>query len=117
MTTGASTRPTEGFGALALTPTQGLISDVLAARWRLGEQVWTFSDRVLVSIKSLASMGLVEWKHSSAEHTVLVWMTDEGIKAFVSDDYIPPILRAQENRRLDEQHSSTGYRARYPYGL
>lgn len=60
-------------------------------------------------------MGLVDWKHSTVEHTVLVWMTEEGIKAFVSDDYIPPILRAQEIRRPDEQHSATGYRHRYRY--
>jgi hypothetical protein len=76
-----------------LTPTEELMLEVLAGRWRLGEQMWTFSSRMKRCANSLADRGLVGWKGGIVEKTILVWLTDSGRAACLSPDYVPPIKR------------------------
>lgn len=65
------------------TPTQELILDLLGARWRLGEEVWTLDRRVLQQVRALEQQGLIEWKAGIVEGTILAWLTDKGIGATI----------------------------------
>lgn len=88
---------------LDLPPTQFLMAEVLAARYRCGEMTWTFPRSHKHIAKALEDRRLVWWKSGIVENTILVGFTDEGKKACLSADYVPPILRsknADEIRRL-----------------
>ncbi|MEU7978222.1 hypothetical protein AB0B63_06790 [Micromonospora sp. NPDC049081] len=78
-----------------LPPTQYLILEVLAARHRLGEHCWTFPSRpgIRTAVAALTVAGLVTWKSSPAQRSVLVWLTDTGRAAALDESYIPPINR------------------------
>jgi hypothetical protein len=74
----------------ARSPIQYLVLDVLAARHRLGEQVWTFPLRLKTALKVLAAEGLIGWKPGVNQGTALVWLTDAGRAAVLSETYEPP---------------------------
>jgi len=65
-------------GTLSFTPTEELILEVLQARIRLGEDIWTFDSRLGPSVAKLEAKGLVGSKAGIVEHTVLVWPTSDG---------------------------------------
>ena len=73
-----------------LPPTQYLILEVLAARHRLGEQLWTFPTRLRSYVERLADLGLVGWKSGIAPKTVMVWLTEAGGRAAMDESYVPP---------------------------
>jgi len=81
-----------------LTPTQDLIMEVLAARFRLGERTWTFDDHSAIrkAMRVLEERGLVTWKSGITENTLRAWMTEAGRAEYVTADYVPPILRPEE---------------------
>lgn len=79
-----------------LTPIQELMLEVLAARYRLGEERWTFNRRFFAAANALGTMRLVEWKHGIVEKTILVWLTPAGKKLMLSDTYVPPILQKKQ---------------------
>jgi len=74
--------------------------EVLAARYRCGENVWTFSTRCRNIAKALEDRRLVWWKSGIVENTIIVGLTDEGKKAFLSDNYTPPILRTKKSDEI-----------------
>lgn len=89
-----------------MAPTQLLVLEVLAARYRLGERIWPFNTRCRPAVRALADKGLVGWKGGIVEDTVLAWLTDEGRKGVLDDSYVPPILRderSDEIRRLQKR--------------
>jgi len=65
----------------ALPPTQYLVMEVLAARWRLGDRAWTFPSRLTPVMRSLEAAGLVWWKSGVVQGTVLAGFTDTGREA------------------------------------
>lgn len=71
-----------------LPPTQYLILEVLAARYRTGEQTWTFPNRVRPALEALSAAGLIGWK--AAPGLALAWLTDAGRAAALSPTYKPP---------------------------
>ena len=73
-----------------VTPTEYLTMEVLAARHRLGESVWTFPGNGTGALYRLSVKGLVGYKSGGVEKTVLAWLTDEGIKAWKLDQPYPP---------------------------
>ncbi|MEU0078443.1 hypothetical protein ABZY58_11150 [Micromonospora tulbaghiae] len=79
-----------------LPPTQYLMLEVLAARYRLGEQSWSFPKNQRHIAEQLARTGLVSWKSSPAPETILVWFTDAGKKLMLDRPYTPPILQREE---------------------
>ena len=77
----------EGF-----TPTEYLIGEVLAARYRLGEATWTFPTEVRKALRSLEARNLIGWKSGIVENTCLVWLTPAGRESSLSEDYTPPVF-------------------------
>jgi hypothetical protein len=76
----------------SLPPTQYLILEVLAARHRLSEALWTFPSGPAYrkAAGHLAQLGLVGWKSGVAPKTIQVWLTDAGRAASQSDTYVSP---------------------------
>lgn len=59
--------------------------EVLAARYRLGENLWTFDARCSQAIDALAERGWVLAMDGNVEHTVRASLTDAGLKAWRLD--------------------------------
>ncbi len=75
-----------------LSPTQELVMEVLAGRWREGRSVWTFSARHRRTLESLASLGLIHQKSGVVERTRLAWFSDKGLEAWgMNKDYAAPV--------------------------
>jgi hypothetical protein len=85
-------RETPGRESLlaALTPTEDLVLEVLAGRWRLGETFWTFKSSHRKAINALEAKNLVWVMHGIIERTVRVGLTEEGKKECLSDTYVLP---------------------------
>lgn len=81
---------------LDLPPTQSLVLEVLAARYRLGEGAWTFSTRHRPALEGLAARGLLGWKHGVIERSCLAWLTAEGRSATLSAAYKAPYAFKRE---------------------
>lgn len=73
-----------------LPPVSYLILEVLAARHRLGEQLWTFPSRLRPHLQRLSSQGLIGCKHGVAEGSMQAWLTANGREAALSATYTPP---------------------------
>lgn len=73
-----------------LPPTQYLILDVLAARYRLGEPYWSFPTSVRWALLGLQDAGLVEILGTAAPRAFRVRLTAAGKKLVVTDTYSPP---------------------------
>ena len=71
--------------------TQELVMEVLAARYRLGEQIWPFSRTARLALAALEDLGLVGYKSGIVERTYNAWLTDEGKTAVLSPTYVPPL--------------------------
>lgn len=78
-----------------MTPTEELVMEVLAARYRLGEHLWTFSagPTIYKAFRSLEAQGLIGWKGGITEKTCRAWLTDAGKTEMLDPEYVPPILR------------------------
>lgn len=76
-----------------LTPTQCLILDVLAARHRLGETLWTFSTDDKRALDGLEAIGLVHVMRGVAPRSVRARFTDAGVKRMRKEagGYISPL--------------------------
>jgi len=73
------------------TPTEALILEVLAARYRLGNKTWTFESRSNASLKKLADKGLLNFNSASTEGASLVWLTDLGVAILFPNKYSSPV--------------------------
>lgn len=85
---------------VGLTPTENLILELLIARFRLGERLWTFDSNVRKQVVSLASKGYAHEMNGIVPQTVRARLSDEAIAMYVSFDYVPPI--AKGNPELTE---------------
>lgn len=61
-----------------LTPSGDLVLEVLAARYRTGDKLWTFSTKVAPAIRSLEAAGLVSAMSGVTEHAVRASLTPLG---------------------------------------
>lgn len=77
-----------------LPPTQHLIMEVLAARWRLGEVWWTFPSRLRPALVALENAGLVSFKAGVVHKTLLASLTNAGLSQWIFAGYNPPQLEA-----------------------
>lgn len=75
------------------TLTEELVLEVMTARSRLGEHLWTFPSRATKPLRSLEDKGLVQVMHGVVENSVRASFTEKGKKRFLARDYQSPILK------------------------
>lgn len=86
-----TTTSTEAWDEKDFTPTQNLILELLQARLRLGERVWTFAPNLRKQIEALASKGLVI--HKNVVDGILVFPANEAFRAkLLASPYSIPLL-------------------------
>jgi hypothetical protein len=81
------------------TPTEDLMLEVLIARYRLGELLWTFDSRLAPTVERLAAGGWVVSMHGITENTVRASLTDKAVAQWISYEYVPPIARDSKKMR------------------
>lgn len=77
----------------SLPPTQYLILEVLAARYRTGESYWTFPDRLAPAARKLEEVGLVWLRSGPVPNCFEARLTDDGKTACLSGEYVAPADR------------------------
>ncbi len=82
-----------------LPPTQYLVLEVLAARYRLGEPYWTFPNRVRPAVGALIEEGLVSEHSGPVEGSFQVRFTDDGLKEALGAGYVTPVAAAESRGR------------------
>ncbi|WP_251151373.1 hypothetical protein [Cellulosimicrobium sp. Marseille-Q4280] len=82
--------------AKALTPTQELVMEVLAARYRLGEQWWTFEPELRQTIRTLDDGGLVDIIDGHTAGRVEARLTAAGLVQYVRPGFTSPVDRLRE---------------------
>ena len=75
-----------------LTPTQDLILNVLTARYRLGDTLYTFDTSHSNAAKGLVGFGLIRTMHGVTEKTFRASLTDAGIAFYMSATALPPVF-------------------------
>jgi hypothetical protein len=60
------------------TPTEWLIMEVLAARWRLGETTWHFPNTLKPALKRLAERDWIAYKAATVEGHQRAWLRTDG---------------------------------------
>jgi hypothetical protein len=81
----------------ALPPVQYLILEVLAARYRLGEHLWTFPSIIGRHVDALNAAGLVDRLNGITPKTVRARLTGKGLAAVLDDGYpLPDLLRQRD---------------------
>ena len=73
-----------------LPPTEYLILEVLAARVRLGERMWTFPAKVKPALDSLQARGLIWTRSAPTPKDYQAYLTDAGKLEAFGEDYSPP---------------------------
>lgn len=86
---------TEGM-ADALPSTEYLILEVLAARRRTGDKLWTFPSKLTPRLRSLERKGWVTVTHGIVEKTVRASLTDEAVPVWLDEHYKTPTARLIE---------------------
>lgn len=67
---------------LTLTPTEDLILDVLVARYRLGDTLWTFDSRNKPALRRLENKRLIDMHSPVTENTVRASITEDALREF-----------------------------------
>ncbi len=81
---------------MKFTAKEDLAVELLIARHRLGETLWTFHKRHTKTLEGLCMTGLVGMTGGVTEKTVRAWLTEEGIKEFMPNAYAPPALKKNQ---------------------
>lgn len=81
-----------------LTTIENLVVEVLVARYRLGEKVWSFDPSVGKSVSSLVKKGYVRQLSRKPGNLLSVALTKEAVALNLSYDYVPSI--AADNPEL-----------------
>jgi hypothetical protein len=77
-------------------PTQLLILEVLAARFRLGEPYWTFPLKLRPALGALQDKGLI-WTRSAPTPDLQAYLTDAGKAEVLLETYESPAVRDHED--------------------
>lgn len=88
---------------MKLTPTEELIMEVLAARYRLGETLWPFDSRLSKQLDSLGAKDLIFVMDGNVEHTLRASLTEKGKKKFLSETYRSPQPVGREEFAVEER--------------
>jgi hypothetical protein len=87
-----------------MPPLQALVTEVLVARLRLGEQSWPFPARCRRALEALAEQGLVTYERGFQPRTLQVRLTAEGRRRLMSGVYTAPLTRLAEDALFMRQH-------------
>lgn len=102
------------------TPTQELILEVLTARHRLGETLWTFSTQDGAALRALETAGLIWTMNGIVEHTIRASLTVDGLRQMIPDGstYKSPLEERFELAlaQLKELRYTVLLGAKYPEG-
>jgi hypothetical protein len=83
-----------------LTPTEYLVLDVMVARYRLGDDGWTFPTQIGPALARLATRGYVDYKSGVVQNTLQVWFTDKGASFSKLDQ--PYVIYGEQRGRVWE---------------
>lgn len=86
-----------------LTASEDLMMDALAARYRLGENLWPFRNDQRGIANRLEDKGLVWITSGQTERSFRAGLTAAGIKKCIDPDYTPP----NERRNRGQEAGST----------
>ncbi|MCB5280564.1 hypothetical protein [Arthrobacter sp. ES1] len=75
------------------TPTESLIIDVLVARYRLGDTLWTFKSRNMPALRKLEAKDLVHTTSGVTENTVRAWLSNKALRQHGTSWFQPGITR------------------------
>ncbi len=89
----------------ALTPTQELAMEVLAARHRRGESAWTFEPRMRSTLRALEEGGLVHGVDGHTAGPVAARLSSAGRLTYLSASYTTPADHLRE--RLETERAET----------
>ena len=94
---------------LKLTPSEDLVMETLAARRRLGNQVWTLEKRHSRTLKLLEEKGLVNFISGVDEKSVRASLTALGEEHYLDGQWKDPAISALEGEveRLKKELDST----------
>jgi hypothetical protein len=79
-----------------MTPLQALVTEVLVARLRLGEQSWPFPVRCRSALEALMKQGLLTYDRGFLPRTLQARLTDEGRRKLTAGLYTSPLTRLAE---------------------
>lgn len=79
-----------------LPPTQYLVLETLAARVRLGEQMWTFPAKLKPALDALRERGLIWWRWAPTPRAIQAYLTEAGKREAFSGEYSPPTTVTRE---------------------
>lgn len=82
-----------------LTPSEELFLEVLAARFRLGERLWTFSTKQQRTANKLESKGMISLMGGIIEKTFRASLTPAGKRASLDPEYTPPFVKDLKKSR------------------
>ena len=84
------------------TPSEELILEVVAARYRLGHNTgWPFHKVHKKSLMSLQKKGMIYVNFGHVEDTYDVQLTSAGLKHMLSGTYTPPIYKFVKDEFID----------------
>jgi hypothetical protein len=87
-----------------MTPLQALVTEVLVARLRLGEQSWPFPVRCRQALEALMEQGLLTYDRGFQPRTLQARLTDEGRRKLMSGPYTSPLTRLAEEAMFLRQN-------------
>lgn len=90
-----------------LPPTQYLVMEVLAARARSGDDLWTFPSNLAVPLRALEDAALINVMHGVAPGSLRASLTEAGRHHCLKPDYVPP------NGGIDLLRNALGYIAEF----
>lgn len=76
-----------------LPPTEQLCLETLAARFRLGEDIWTFKSNVTKALESLEDKGYVFVVHGVIPKSIRARLTPEGVRVMLDESYTPRLVQ------------------------
>lgn len=103
-----TTPDTDTANTADLPPTQYLVMEVLAARARTGETLWTFPSSLRHTLGALVDARLIDVLNSPAPGALRARLTDAGRKHVLKPDYVTPAAAIYDtafdtiDRHLDE---------------
>lgn len=87
-----------------MPPLQALVTEVLVARLRLGEQIWPFPVRCRRALEALAKQDLLTYDRGRQPRTLDARLTDEGKRKLMPGLYTAPLTLLLEEAMLIRMH-------------